>query len=141
MWHQQPSLCYVFKQVPSDGRRVEELLARIDALHRRAEGGLGTEEVGGVVLDARRHHLRRGEVEVALTPRELQLAAELFDHAGEVVTRSHLLTTVWGWDFEGDPNVLDVYVGYVRKKLAQLGEGAPRIAAVRGVGFRLEVPR
>ncbi|HJK89270.1 MAG TPA: response regulator transcription factor [Polyangiaceae bacterium LLY-WYZ-15_(1-7)] len=119
----------------------EELLARIDALHRRAEGGLGTEEVGGVVLDARRHHLRRGEVEVALTPRELQLAAELFDHAGEVVTRSHLLTTVWGWDFEGDPNVLDVYVGYVRKKLAQLGEGAPRIAAVRGVGFRLEVPR
>ena len=44
---------------------------------------------------------------------------------------------MWGWGFEGDPNVLDVYVGYLRKKLAELGEEAPRIEAVRGIGFRL----
>jgi DNA-binding response OmpR family regulator len=115
----------------------DELLARLEALHRRSEGALATSRAGDVILDAKRHHLRRGELEVALTPRELQLAAELFDHAGDVVTRSHLLTTVWGWGFEGDPNVLDVYVGYVRRKLAELGEGAPRIEAVRGIGFRL----
>jgi len=90
-----------------------------------------------VVIDAKRHHLRRGEIEIPLTPRELQLASELFDHAGDVVTRARLLTAVWGWRFEGDPNVLDVYVGYLRRKLGELGPGAPRIEAVRGVGFRL----
>lgn len=115
----------------------DELLARVEALHRRSEGAMGSSKVGDTELDARRHHFRRGVREVALTPRELQLAAELFDHGGDVVTRAHLLTTVWGWGFEGDPNVLDVYVGYLRKKLAELGEGAPRIEAVRGIGFRL----
>jgi DNA-binding response OmpR family regulator len=115
----------------------EELLARIEALHRRSEGGTGSTKLGEVELDLRRHHLRRNALEVVLTPRELQLAAELFAHAGDVVTRAHLLTTVWGWGFEGDPNVLDVYVGYLRKKLAELGEDAPRIEAVRGIGFRL----
>jgi len=115
----------------------EELLARIEALHRRSEGGLGATRVGDVELDLRRHHLRRGDTEVPLTPRELQLAAELFDHAGDVVTRVHLLTSVWGWGFEGEPNIVDVYVGYLRKKLAALGDDAPRIRAVRGVGFKL----
>ena len=44
---------------------------------------------------------------------------------------------MWGWGFEGDPNILDVYIGYLRRKLDALGAGGPRIAAVRGVGFRL----
>ena len=56
---------------------------------------------------------------------------------GEVLTRSELLASVWGPSFDGEPNVLDVYVGYVRGKLAQLGDEAPTIRAQRGVGFRL----
>jgi two-component system OmpR family response regulator len=114
-----------------------ELVARLEALQRRAVGASVTLTVGGVELDARRHHLCRGELEVSLSPRELSLAHELFTHAGDVMTRSHLLTAVWGWGFEGDPNILDVYVGYLRRKLDALGPEGPRIVAVRGVGFRL----
>jgi len=114
-----------------------ELLARLEALQRRAVGTSTTMTVGDVELDARRHHLRRGDLEVSLSPRELSLATELFTHAGDVMTRSHLINAVWGWGFEGDPNILDVYIGYLRRKLDALGEGGPRIVAVRGVGFRL----
>ena len=114
-----------------------ELVARLEALHRRALGASTSLVLGDVELDARRHHLRRGELEVSLSPRELALAVELFTHAGDVLTRSHLLNAVWGWGFEGDPNILDVYVGYLRRKLDALGSAGPRIVAVRGVGFRL----
>ncbi len=117
-----------------------ELVARLEALQRRAVGASVTLHVGGVDLDARRHLIRRGELEVSLSPREMSLANELFAHAGDVMTRSHLLTAVWGWGFEGDPNILDVYVGYLRRKLDALGADGPRIVAVRGVGFRLSPP-
>ena len=114
-----------------------DLVARIEALQRRAVGANTTMTLGDVELDARRHHLRRGELEVSVSPRELSLAVEFFTHAGDVLTRSHLLNAVWGWGFEGDPNILDVYVGYLRRKLDALGAGGPRIVAVRGVGFRM----
>ncbi|AKF08498.1 Phosphate regulon transcriptional regulatory protein PhoB [Sandaracinus amylolyticus] len=114
----------------------DELLARIEALHRRAEGAIDLRRVGDVALDGRRRAIRFGASEVALTAREHALAAELFSHAGEVITRAHLLRSVWGSGFEGDPNVLDVYVGYLRQKLARAS--APlEIRSVRGVGFRL----
>jgi DNA-binding response OmpR family regulator len=80
---------------------------------------------------------------VPLTAREHALLSELFAHAGEVRARAQLLSEVWGHAFEGDPNILDVYVGYARAKLARLAEAAgpkarvPAIKAVRGVGFRL----
>jgi len=117
-----------------------ELVARLEALQRRAIGASVTLSVGDVTLDTRRHHLRRGELEVSLSPRELSLAHELFTHTGDVMTRSHLLSAVWGWGFEGDPNILDVYVGYLRRKLDVLGPEGPRIVAVRGIGFRLSPP-
>lgn len=117
----------------------EELLARIEALHRRAEHAIDLRRAGDVTLDGRRRALRRGDAEAALTAREHALAAELFGHAGEVLSRSHLLRSVWGTGFEGDPNVLDVYVGYLRQKLARVGASV-EIRAVRGVGFRLVVP-
>ncbi len=124
----------------------EELLARLLALHRRSEGAASEAALGDAVLDARRRCLRCGNVEVELTAREHALLSELFSHAGEVRTRAQLLAEVWGHSFEGDPNILDVYVGYVRAKLAKLSEAAsragrpprvPAIRAVRGVGFRL----
>ena len=77
--------------------------------------------------------------EETLTGREFALFHELAGHAGETLTRSELLTTVWGSLFDGTPNVIDVYVGYLRGKLAQLQAGDVAIEAVRGVGFRLTV--
>ncbi|MEZ4385351.1 MAG: response regulator transcription factor [Nannocystaceae bacterium] len=114
-----------------------ELLARIEVLVRRREGALARLRAGDVTLDSRRRVLVRGAAEVALTPREFALCALLFRRAGEVVTRSELLAGVWGPSFDGEPNVLDVYVGYLRGKLQQLGAGAPTIKAQRGVGYRL----
>lgn len=114
----------------------EELLARVEALHRRAAGGLEARQAGDVELDGRRRTLRAGPREVPLTAREYQLALELFSRPGEVVTRSSLLAAVWGQSFDGDPNVLDVYVGYLRAKLQELG-ARTAIATARGTGFRL----
>lgn len=115
----------------------DELLARIEALFRRTEGTLETARVGRVELDARRRVFRCEGHEVALTPREFALAAELFRHRGEVMTRRHLLEHVWGSDYDSDANVLDVYVGYLRRKLVKVHATSVEIAAVRGIGFRL----
>ncbi|NVB37507.1 response regulator transcription factor [Pseudenhygromyxa sp. WMMC2535] len=116
-----------------------ELLARLEALHRRGAGQLDLFRAGPVSVDGRRRVLTGPEGELDLTAREFALACELFSHVGEVVARSHLLGAVWGSNFEGDPNVLDVYVGYLRGKLARVGKDSVKIKAVRGVGFRLLV--
>ncbi len=115
----------------------DELLARIEALFRRVEGTLQTASVGSITLDTRRRVLRRDRDEQPLTPREFGLAAELFRHQGEVMTRHHLLEHVWGTDYDADANVLDVYVGYLRRKLDKLGADDVEVRAVRGVGFQL----
>jgi two-component system OmpR family response regulator len=115
----------------------DELLARLEALFRRSEGTLETSRVGSVELDARRRVLRRERQEQPLTPREYTLAAELFRHRGDVMTRRNLLEHVWGTDYDADANVLDVYVGYLRRKLERLGATDVELRAVRGVGFRL----
>jgi len=114
-----------------------ELLARIEVLARRRSGEPAQLRAGDVVLDARRRTLVRGAQEVALTAREFTLCSLLLRRVGDVLTRSELLAAVWGPNFDGEPNVLDVYVGYLRTKLAALGPGAPVIRAQRGVGFRL----
>jgi two-component system OmpR family response regulator len=115
----------------------DELLARIDALARRSRGQLDTMVCGPLTLDGGRRTLRTEAQELSLTPREFALALELFRHRGEVLSRYQLLSRAWGSDFDGDPNVLDVYVGYLRKKLERLVASAVVIKAVRGVGFRL----
>jgi DNA-binding response OmpR family regulator len=116
----------------------DELLARLEALQRRAAGQLERPEVDGYAVDGRRRCLvGPGGVEVPLTPREFALASELFRHASDVRSRAQLLLSVWGSEFIGNPNVVDVYVGYLRQKLARIGPDAPQIRAVRGIGFRL----
>lgn len=116
----------------------DELLARLEALHRRAEGVEGARALGDVTLDPRRRTLSRGERHVSLTAREYALATELFARAGDVLTRSELLDRVWGARFDGEPNIVDVYVGYLRRKLADLGAEELALRTVRGVGYRLE---
>ncbi|MBK7826161.1 response regulator transcription factor [Nannocystis sp.] len=116
-----------------------ELLARIEVLGRRRGGEAAQLRAGAVLLDGRKRALIHGAQEVALTAREFALCSLLFRRVGEVLTRSELLAGVWGPSFDGEPNVLDVYIGYLRGKLAELGEEAPTIRAQRGVGFRLQL--
>lgn len=116
----------------------EELLARLEALHRRAQGATSIRRIGDLSLDSRRRALRFKEDEITLTAREFGVAAAFFEHVGEVMTRSELLARVWGEAFDGEPNIVDVYVGYLRKKLALVSATGVDLLTVRGLGWRLE---
>ncbi len=118
----------------------EELLARLEGLGRRGRGPSEVVRAGPLALHPRNRELCAGAKRVALTGRELEVMGELMARPGDVVTRAELLARVWGEDFDGPPNVVDVYVGYLRAKLREL-DAACAIAAVRGLGYRLEVER
>jgi two-component system, OmpR family, response regulator len=115
----------------------EELLARLEALARRAAPRSQRAQVGSLELDELRRMLRGPAGEVELSAREFALARELLTHPGEVLTRSRLLSAVWGSELERTHNLVDVYVGYLRQKLEQLEVRDTEIAAVRGMGYRL----
>jgi two-component system OmpR family response regulator len=111
-----------------------ELLARLRALLRRAPAERPARlEVGELVVDPARHEVRWRGAPVGLTAREFAVLEHLARHAGEVVTRTALLDHVWDENYLGSTNIVDQYVGALRRKL----ERAP-IRTVRGVGFRLE---
>jgi DNA-binding response OmpR family regulator len=115
----------------------EELLARIEALGRRAGGGGEVVRAGSLAVHTRSRELVCGDRRVALTGRELEVLLVLARRAGDLVTRAELLAGVWGAEFDGPPNVVDVYIGYLRGKLRELDAEAT-IATVRGLGYRLE---
>ncbi|MCU0655558.1 MAG: response regulator transcription factor [Polyangiaceae bacterium] len=120
----------------------DELVARLEALHRRHQGGtLDAVQLGDLQFFRRSRLLTRGAVQVELTAREYQLLSALLEHLGDAVTRAELLARVWGPDFDGEPNVLEVYIGYLRSKIEQLATEQVRISTVRGVGYRLHTPR
>jgi two-component system copper resistance phosphate regulon response regulator CusR len=114
--------------------RFEELLARVRVRlrgERAAEPTVLT--VGDASLDLRtRQAVVDGKV-YDLSAREFALSEMFFRHPGQVLSREQLLSQVWGYDFDPGSNVVDVYVGYLRKKL-----GKARITSVRGMGYRLE---
>lgn len=115
------------------------LVARLRALTRRvAEGTEQPIVVGDVELDPLRRRCRRSGTEVDLSPREFSLLHTLLRHAGEVVPKQTLLTQVWGQDFAGDPNVVEVYIGYLRRKVDR-PFGANDLVTVRGEGYRFGV--
>jgi DNA-binding response OmpR family regulator len=87
-------------------------------------------EIDLLILDI---GLTIGETEVDLTAREFALAELFFSNPGQVLSREQILSHVWGYDYDPRSNVVDVYVGYLRKKL-----GADRITGIRGMGYRLE---
>jgi two-component system OmpR family response regulator len=116
-----------------------ELLARLRALTRREPSERpAVIEVGDLRVDPARHAVTRAGREVELTPREFALLHFLARHAGEVVPRTELLEHVWEEGDEGSTNVVDVYVGYLRKKLERPFRRRRLIHTVRGVGFVLE---
>jgi two-component system, OmpR family, response regulator len=115
-----------------------ELLARLRALVRRAPAQRPVRlEVGDLVVDPATHEVARAGVSVALTAREFAVLEYLARHAGEAVTRASLLDHVWDEHFQGSTNIVDVYVGYLRRKLEQ-PFGRPLIRTIRGVGYALE---
>jgi two-component system OmpR family response regulator len=115
----------------------EELLARLEAVLRRG-GRDGPIEVGHAVVDPHRRTITVGEASEKLTDREAALLLELLRHAGEPLSRSHLIEAVWRGE-PVNPNVVDVYVGYLRAKLESLPAAGFSIASVRRVGFKLDV--
>jgi two-component system, OmpR family, copper resistance phosphate regulon response regulator CusR len=112
--------------------RFDELLARVRARLRSERATTSTTiEAGDCVLDVRTRRLRVDAKEVELTAREFTLAETFFSHPGQVLSREQLLSRVWGFDYDPGSNVVDVYVGYLRKKM-----GSDRIVTVRGMGYR-----
>ena len=119
---------------------LEELLARLRALLRRR--GSETEDVDAVLefedlrMDLATREVTRGERRIQLTRTEFSLLELLMHHPRRVLTRSHILEEVWGYDFPTSGNALEVYIGYLRRKTE--GEGEVRlIHTVRGVGYVL----
>jgi DNA-binding response OmpR family regulator len=116
----------------------DELLARMNALLRRGpyRPTPGMLRVGDLVLDPAGHTVRRGAREVALTAKEFALLEYLMRHAGSVVSRTRLLSGVWGYSFEPGTKVVDVYIRYLRKKIDE-GEDRQLIHTVRGFGYKI----
>jgi two-component system OmpR family response regulator len=115
-----------------------ELLARLRALVRRAPPERPARlEVGDLVVDPATHQVSRGGTPVALTAREFAVLEFLARNAGEAITRARLLDHVWDENFTGSTNIVDVYVGYLRRKLEQPFD-RPLIRTIRGVGYALE---
>lgn len=111
----------------------EELLARVKARLRDPGSAEPTElAAGGVTLDLRTRRATVGGKEMELSAKEFVMAEMFFRHPGQVLSRQQLLSNVWGYDFDPGSNVVDVYVGYLRRKL-----GKDLIETVRGAGYRL----
>ena len=117
--------------------RFEELLARVRVQLRNEptksiKNSDNIIQVGNIVLDLRTRKIMVGDRVVDLPTREFTLAETFFRHPGQVLSREQLLDRVWGYDYAPGSNIVDVYVGYLRKKL-----GNDLIETVRGMGYRL----
>ncbi|MFB4304695.1 response regulator transcription factor [Actinomadura sp. GTD37] len=119
---------------------IEALVARVRAVLRRAAPPPSAPDAGAVLrvadleLDEAHWTVRRGGVDVDLSPTEFRLLAHLMRNAGAVLSRAQLLDGVWGWD-HGNPQVVETYISYLRRKLDPLGP--PLIHTRRGVGYAL----
>lgn len=115
----------------------EELLARLTAIARRTTEVAARVVVGDLVVDVDRHRVSRGSREIALTAQEFLLLRSLAENSGHVMSRTRLLATVWQTFHDPGTNVVDVYIGYLRRKIDAEGE-PPLLHTVRGVGYVLE---
>ncbi|GED14130.1 response regulator transcription factor [Aneurinibacillus migulanus] len=122
--------------------QIEELLARIRACLRTSK--MIKKETNGQALTVADLHLNektrivtRSSVDIELTPREFDLLLYLMQHQNQVLNREQILTNVWGFDYYGDTNVVDVYIRYLRKKIDH-SFAIPLIHTVRGIGYVLK---
>jgi two-component system response regulator MprA len=117
---------------------LEELMARIRALLRRREPETRTEmRFSDLVLDTASREARRGERVIELSAKEFDLLSLFMRNPRRVLTREQIIEQAWGYDFLGESNVIEVYVGYLRQKLEVNGE-ARLIHTVRGAGYVLK---
>jgi two-component system, OmpR family, response regulator len=115
----------------------EELLARIRARLRESDDGAETTlDAGGIQLDLLTREATRGDHVVRLPDRESELLAYLMRHADRICTREEILSAVWGYDHDPGTNIVQVYIGYLRRRLALPDSPAP-IETMRSVGYRL----
>lgn len=120
---------------------LDELLARIRVQLRHKNWDLRKKqlEIGDLSINVQSRMVRRDKTTLNLSPKEFDLLYCLMRHPNHVVPRSEIIAQVWGWDYEGDENILDVYVHTLRDKLEQ--NGLPRlIHTMRGVGYVLKEP-
>jgi two-component system OmpR family response regulator len=114
-----------------------ELLARLRALMRRGAGERpAVLQAGDLALDPATRRVQRGATAVDLTAKEFALLEYFLRHPGEVLTRSRIIEHVWDFAYDGDSNVVDVYVRYLREKVDR-PFGRHTIDTVRGAGYRL----
>jgi len=114
-----------------------ELLARVRALLRRPPLQRDTVlRVSDLEMDTARHEVRRAGRLIELSPREFALLEYLMRHPNQVLTRTQIAEHIWNFDFYNESNVIDVYIGYLRRKVDR-GFDQPLIHTVRGVGYRL----
>ncbi len=114
-----------------------ELAARVRAHLRGPEQARSTRLAGaGIELDLLSREVARDGVAVFLSAKEFDLLTHFLRHLGQALTRAQILSAVWGYDFDPQTNIVDVYVGYLRRKLSVAGAPAP-IETVRSVGYRL----
>ena len=122
--------------------RRGELVARVDAVCRRAAGGLNTTKIlnaGAYVIDENHKQVRLNDDELALTNREFDLTALLFRNAGKVVSRGHILQVIWGIDNNDvSTRTVDTHISRLRKKLGLSGANGWKLSAIYQHGYRLE---
>ncbi len=114
------------------------LVARVRALIRRGGSSSGTlVTVGDLTLDSNSKVVQRAGQEIVLTPREFQLLEYLMNNPGQVLSKTQLMERIWGHGFAADENVIEVYIGYLRKKIDNPFD-EPLIHTVRGRGYKIE---
>lgn len=117
------------------------LLARIRALlRRRTRGGARVLRIGDLVVDPGTHTCRRGGREISLTAKEFAVLEHLAVRSGEVVSKADILQHVWDFAYNGDPNIVEVYISALRRKI-DAPFGCRTILTVRGAGYRLAADR
>lgn len=116
---------------------IDELAARIRAQLRSARRGDTTLSSGSIHVDLIRRNVRVGDQPLRLSTTEFELLVHLVQHEGQVLARDEILRAVWGYQHDPGTNVLDVYVGYLRRKLAGVDADA-RIVTVRSLGYRFD---
>jgi len=115
-----------------------ELLARVRALLRRPpKHEAKALKFEDLEMDLGRHEVRRGDRRIDLSPREFALLEVLLRHPRQVLTRVQIMEHVWSFDFSSETNVIDVYVGYLRRKIDR-GSDQKLIRTVRGIGYLLD---
>jgi two-component system OmpR family response regulator len=120
---------------------LKELLARLRALTRRSLGARPVRlQVGDLTLDTAEHVVRRGDTPISLSPKEFALLELFMRQPGEVLSRTYIVDHACDFAYDGSSNVVEVYIRYLRRKI-DIPFGCEDLETVRGVGYRLRLPR